>query len=174
MNNPELNHIIFCYGSNMCEYEMLKYSNRLKNNKTNHFELLDIGVLDNYKFVYRNICLPTSNPKIKSSKATIIPNKKTCVYGTIVKLSNELFNLIVKKEGIHKNYYIMKMLKIKSLISNTTYDATVFIMNKNVSSNQCNLNISKYPSKKYENKIVKSAQFYNFPQTYINKYLISK
>ena len=59
MNNPELNHIIFCYGSNMCEYEMLKYSNRLKNNKTNHFELLDIGVLDNYKFVYRNICLPT-------------------------------------------------------------------------------------------------------------------
>ena len=28
MNNPELNHIVFCYGSNMCEYEMLKYPDR--------------------------------------------------------------------------------------------------------------------------------------------------
>jgi len=172
MNQPKLNHIIFCYGSNMSEYEMLKYNNRLKDNKSKHFELLDIGILDNYKFSYRNICLPTATPKIKSAKATIIPNKKTKVYGSIVKLSNELFNIIVKKEGIHKNYYTLEVLKIRSFVSNKTYQASVFIMNSYISSTKCNLNISKNPSKRYENKIVNSARFYNFPETYINNYLM--
>ena len=45
-------------------------------------------------------------------------------------------------------------------------------MNPDVSSTKCNLNISKYPSKRYENMIVKSARFYNFPETYINNYLM--
>ena len=172
-------HIIFSYGSNMCEKELIKYKNRLKTPKAQHFNLLDIGVLPNYKFAYKNICQTPNHTRIKSAKATIIPTNNRKVYGTIVELSDELFKLIVKKEGVYKNIYRMETLNIQSLISDKTYSATVFIMNKenyipttSASASACNLKISKLPSVAYETKIVNAAKFYNFPHSYINKYLI--
>ena len=175
-NSSTFPHIIFSYGSNMCEKELIKYKNRLKTPKGHHFNLLDIGVLPNYKFAYKNICEKTNNPKIKSAKATIIPTKNRKVYGTIIELSDELFKLILKKEGVYKNYYQMETLNIQSLISNKTYNATVFIMNKDnyiPTTSACNLKITKLPSVAYETKIVNAAKFYNFPHSYINKYLMS-
>ena len=179
-NTSTFPHIIFSYGSNMCEKELMKYKNQLKSTKTQHFNLLDIGILPNYKFAYKNICEKTNNPKIKSAKATIIPTKNRKVYGTIIELSDDLFKLIVKKEGVYKNYYQTETLNIESLISNKTYNATVFIMNKDnyisasaSSPASCNLKISNLPSVAYETKIVNAAKFYNFPYSYINKYLMS-
>ena len=126
----------------------------------------------NYKFAYKNICLTSKYPKIKTAKATIIPDKKSCVYGTIVKMTDEMFELIIKKEGVYNNYYKKQQFKIKSLICDNVYDATVFIMNPSISSSNCKLNISTLPSKNYENKIVKASIFYNFPLNYIKKYFL--
>lgn len=172
MNNLTFNNIIFCYGSNMSSLELMKYNNKLKNNKIKQYELLDFGILNNYKFAYKNICLTAKYPKIKTAKATIIPDKKSCVYGTIVKMTDEMFELIIKKEGVYNNYYKKQQFKIKSLICDNVYDATVFIMNPSISSSNCKLNISTLPSKNYENKIVKASIFYNFPLNYIKKYLM--
>ena len=77
---------------------------------------------------------------------------------------------------IKKHKLCIETLNIQSLISNKTYNATVFIMNKDnyiPTASTCNLKITKLPSVAYETKIVNAAKFYNFPHSYINKYLMS-
>jgi hypothetical protein len=174
-HQPKLNNIIFSYGSNMCEKELTKYNNKLTTPDKIHFNLLDIGILRNYKFVYKNICEKTMYAKIKSAKATITPSKNKKVYGTVIEMSDELFKIIVKKEGLHKNIYRIETHSIQSLVSDKTYKSNVFIMNEELSPpiNKCKSTISKNPSIAYETKIVNAAKFYNFPSNYINKYLLS-
>jgi len=154
-------HIIFSYGSNMSEKELNKYKNKLKNPNKIHFELLDVCVLKNHKFSYENTCYP----KVKKIKATVVPTKNRKVYGTAVEVSDELFNLILKKEGVLRNVYRVEIHPIHSLFSNKKYKAKVFVMNETASPS------SGYPSMAYEKTIVNAAKYHNFPSRYINKYL---
>tara|TARA_B100000925_G_scaffold17905_3_gene12420 strand:- start:2704 stop:3249 length:546 start_codon:yes stop_codon:yes gene_type:complete len=178
----------------MLDKELNKYCADIKppstpHNKENHYEVLDIGILSKYKFAYRNMCIPTDHlnsiPMVTTAKATIIPDNSAKVYGTITRVSPELFNLIVTKEGVRdshkKSHYKMKTLKVRSATQNKTYTATTFIMINPVTptkththtpTNICHYKLSKQPTVEYRKKIVNAAKWYRFPAQYINDYLI--
>ena len=196
-DNTKLSHIIFSYGSNMLNKELNKYcahipqsthhNNSTPHNKENHYEVLDIGILSKYKFAYRNMCIPANHlnsiPMVTTAKATIIPDNRAKVYGIITRVSPELFNLIVTKEGVRdspkNSHYKMKTLKVRSATQNKTYTATTFIMINPVTTtrtqaptNICHYKLSKQPTVEYRKKIVDAAKWYRFPTQYINDYLI--
>jgi len=172
---------IFSYGSNTNPYQ--------------HFTILDTGYLPNHTFAYLPLKTKTNNPTLRTAKATILKStyhkqKNNKVYGTIAQVSKELYRLILKKEGVYKNYYTLKTKTITSLISKEKYKAVVFVMTdyyikKAIASETTTQNIqttpnmkhqkydtpSHLPSKQYENRIVKSAEAYKFPKNYINTYL---
>jgi len=187
---------IFSYGSNMSNKELIKYSKKLTNtNPYQHFTILDTGYLPNHTFAYLPLKTKTNNPTLRTAKATILKStyhkqKNNKVYGTIAQVSKELYRLILKKEGVYKNYYTLKTKTITSLISKEKYKAVVFVMTdyyikKAIDSETTTQNIqttpnmkhqkydtpSHLPSKQYENRIVKSAEAYKFPKNYINTYL---
>jgi hypothetical protein len=194
---------IFSYGSNMSNKELIKYSKKLTNtNPYQHFTILDTGYLPNHTFAYLPLKTKTNNPTLRTAKATILKStyhkqKNNKVYGTIAQVSKELYRLILKKEGVYKNYYTLKTKTITSLISKEKYKAVVFVMTdyyikKAIASETTTQNIqtttqniqttpnmkhqkydtpSHLPSKQYENRIVKSAEAYKFPKNYINTYL---
>lgn len=199
-HNTKLRHIIFSYGSNMLDKELNKYCADIKppstshnhpihHHQENHYEVLDIGILSKYKFAYRNMCIPANHlnsiPMVTTAKATIIPDNGAKVYGTITRVSPELFNLIVTKEGVRdspkKSHYKMKTLKVRSATQNKTYTATTFIMINPVTptkthtrthTNICHYKLYKQPTIEYRKKIVNAAKWYKFPTQYINDYLI--
>lgn len=196
-DNTKLSHIIFSYGSNMLNKELNKYcahipqsthhNHSTPHNKENHYEVLDIGILSKYKFAYRNMCIPANHlnsiPMVTTAKATIIPDNRAKVYGIITRVSPELFNLIVTKEGVRdspkNSHYKMKTLKVRSATQNKTYTATTFIMINPVTTtrtqaptNICHYKLSKQPTVEYRKKIVDAAKWYRFPTQYINDYLI--
>ena len=197
-DDTKLSHIIFSYGSNMLNKELNKYCADINTKSTrhndptrhkqeNHYEVLDIGILSKYKFAYRNMCIPANHlnsiPIVTTAKATIIPDNRAKVYGTITRVSPELFNLIVTKEGVRDSpkysHYKMKTLKVRSATQNKTYTATTFIMTNPVTTtrtqtptNICHYKLSKQPTIEYRKKIVDAAKWYRFPIQYINDYLI--
>ena len=188
-DNTKLSHIIFSYGSNMLNKELNKYCAHIPesthHNQENHYEILDIGILSKYKFAYKNMCIPTNHsnsiPIVTTAKATIIPDNRAKVYGIIARVSPELFNLIITKEGVRdspkKSYYKMKTLHVRSATQNKTYTATTFIMINPVTTttthtNNCHYKLSKQPTVEYRKKIVDAAKWYKFPIQYINGYLI--
>ena len=143
----------FAYGSNMNINELKKYI--LCKNIT----IVGIGYLDNYIFRYRYI----KNRKL-SAKANVEPHKNSKVYGIIFKITGSL-NKLHKKEGIFNNSYYIQNFNIhltKSLnITNKTIKCFVYVMEPHRVGS-----IGK-PSKLYKNNILKSANYYNFPSSYI-------
>jgi hypothetical protein len=184
MNNAsKLKHIIFSYGSNMLNHELVKYCNLINKNNCNNtmhsgfYEVLDIGILSKYRFAYKNMCMHSPYKLVKTAKATIIPDKNAKVYGTITRVSSELFQLIVKKEGIVKpqqcSHYKMKTLKVRSATQDKSYNAVTFIMLNPVTDlNTCEYKLYKNPTLTYEKKVVDAAKWYKFPIDYIETYLI--
>lgn len=173
--------LIFSYGSNMCNNELSKYSKKIitPDNRT-HFTVLDVGYLPKHTFVYYPLYVKTNNPTLKTAKATIIKetsaNKSTSnanakVYGTITEVSPELYQLILTKEGIYKNYYKPVVKVITSLASKEKYKAITFVMTNKYKNKLPISSISPYPSELYESMIVKAAVHYQFPKKYINTYL---
>lgn len=189
--------LLFSYGSNMSEKELNKYNkkvndstNQSNSTQTKHYQVLDVGYLSNHEFKYLPLYTKSKNPILKSAKATIIqlrPNPNTSktpkVYGTIVQVSPKMYKLIVKKEGVNKKYYTPQTKIITSLISKTKYKTTVFVMTDKYKNKALEIiktqpspaSIpSQYPSKRYENLLVKAATKYNLPSHYINNYLKQK
>ncbi len=182
-DSSKLKHIIFSYGSNMLTRELIKYCNLInKSNCTNtrhsdFYEVLDIGVLNNYKFAYKNLCVYPPYKIVKTAKANITPDKNAKVYGTIARVSTELFKLIVKKEGIvtprKYSHYKMKTVKVRAVTQNKSYNAITFVMRNPVTDlNTCKYKLYKNPTVVYEKKIVDAAKWYKLPTEYIEKYLI--
>ena len=180
-NQPTLPITIFSYGSNMSNKELLKYGKKLTNtNPSQHFTNLDIGYLPNHTFAYLPLKTKTNNPTLRTAKATILKStyhkqKNNKVYGTIAQVSKELYQLILKKEGVYKNYYTSITKTITSMISNEKYKAVVFVMTDHYIEKAITDKTTPphllLPSKHYENLIVKAAEAYNFPGNYINTYL---
>ena len=185
MDNTKLNHLLFSYGSNMLNRELDKHCNYINRNikgcnRSKHYEVLDIGILSKYKFAYKNMCIPKTTdgniPIVTTAKATIIKDKAASVYGTITRVSDPLYNLIVKKEGIRDSskisHYKMKTLKVRSATQNKTYTATTFVMKDPVTNtNLCKYKLFNKPTTIYQKKIVDAAKWYNLPSEYINQYL---
>ena len=169
---------IFSYGSNMSNGELLKYNKKINNNKNILFEVIDIGCISNYEFKYMPLYTKSSNKKLKTAKATIIPannNKRSKVYGTITKVSSELFKALVKKEGVYKKYYKTQTKSITSCYTKNKYKCVMFVMTDQYLNRTPTLDIhpsvKPHPSKRYENLILEAALHYNFPNNYIKKYL---
>lgn len=181
--------LLFSYGSNMSTKELTKHARKISNQPNKHFNVLDIGYLPKHQFHYLPLYTKTSKPIIKTAKATVIkiptststskPMSK--VYGTITQVSLELYKTIVKKEGVHHNYYKPVTKVITSLVTKKKYKATLFVMTDtyvNKAKKQCihrtpndGILPSILPSIRYENTLVNVAKDYNFPNTYINTYL---
>lgn len=178
--------LLFSYGSNMSTNELTKYARKISKTPNKHFNVLDIGYLPKHQFHYLPLYTKTSNPIIKTAKATVIKtpstsNQHTKVYGTITQVSFELYKTILKKEGVYKNYYKPVTKVITSLVTKKRYKATLFVMTdtyKNKAIEQCihrtpndGILPSILPSIRYENTLVNAAKDYNFPSKYINTYL---
>ena len=179
--------LLFSYGSNMSTNELTKHARKISktpNTPHKHFNVLDIGYLPKHQFHYLPLYTKSSKPIIKTAKATVIKtpsNQPSKVYGTITQVSLELYKTIVKKEGVHHNYYKPVTKVITSLVTKKKYKATLFVMTDNYvnkAKQQCihrtpndGILPSILPSIRYENTLVNAAKDYNFPNTYINTYL---
>lgn len=183
--------LLFSYGSNMSNNELTKYARKISNTTNEHFNVLDIGYLPKHQFHYLPLYTKSSNRIIKTAKSTVINTPSTFnpstsvqppkVYGTITQVSPELYKIIVKKEGVHHNYYKPVTKVITSLVTKKRYKAIVFVMTDtyiNKAKQRCinrtpndGILPSILPSIRYENLIVNAAKDYNFPNTYINTYL---
>jgi hypothetical protein len=186
--------LLFSYGSNMSIKELMKYNNKLhndklhnkSNNKTDNqsvnFNVLDIGYLPNHKFYYLPLYTNCSNRTLKTAKATIIKNNnKSRVYGTITEVTPELYKLILKKEGVNKKYYKPVIKTVISRVTKKKYKVVTFVMTEKYETIAIKNSITRklsdkiipsiLPSNKYRTLIVKAAKFYNFPKKYIDTYL---